>query len=461
MLLAAVLEAGTPVHAQPFSYVNTTALHTNVATSSGTITMPGLTTNQSFTTVVSNYTIGDSLATAFGKVNNNFAFIANWMGTNESGVYELTLTNAGGTYISVDGSTLVLNTNGFGGGGGSGGGVTNVVSTNGVSIIIGGTLFLSTNGLSGGNINGTNPIFTNSVTIVNPNVVNYSLLSVTVSGYSNACINGTYTNDATACVLTNQCGFIFSLINPDGSGTINGGATNLNYITCLAAVVSGCTENTNVNNLYNEYADVSFGPYYGLKNPFFPTGGAASYALKRGDTGFSLYGSTSTNAFVLYSINCTTNKTLLAGSTFTLNSGGAWGAPYPTVTFYITNVPAFIPNFMCNTQPTPIAGGSSTVSFPYAIIQGNGTETSGVYTNYTITVVSGNSGMNTPNPTSYIGLQTDCCNQNALGGVNGGWGIYDPLQNLCKIVVTPTQTNKICNCCYPTNLAPVTPLSPP
>jgi hypothetical protein len=376
-------------------------------------------------------TKGDTLPVAFGKVNSNAVWFQLQLAAG--------LTN------------------------GSGGGVTNVIPTNGVSIVIGSTLFLNTNGLSGGNINGTNPIFTNSVTIVNPNVVNYSLLSVTVSGYSNACINGTYTNDATACVLTNQCGFIFSLINPDGSGTINGGATNLNTMVCLAAMISGVTVNTNMNGLYLQQAgqivlnNVNNGSSTGT-NYFQLHVDASSLTMfcKPANLGYQ------TGVFSITNIN-TSFTMLTMGSPYVLNGAGYWqSTPQPNVTFFITNTPAqFIPSFMCNTHPTPIAGGSSTVSFPYAIIQGNGTETSGVYTNYTITVVSGNSGINTPKPTSYIGLQTDCCNQNALGGAYGGWGIYDPLQNLCKIVVTPTQTNNICNCCYPTNLAPVAPLSPP
>ena len=253
MMLAAMLEAGAPVHAQ-FSYVNTTTLHTNVATSSGSISMPGITTNHSFTTVSSNYTIGDPLATAFGKLNGDFAFIANWMGTNESGVSGLVMTNAGGTYISFDGSTLVLNTNGFGGGGGGGGGSNYLATSFGVGndLTISNTFTLITNYASGWNLT--------AITISGPTNCDGSTNSIYtlcqdassfLFGYlTNAC-----TNIYTPILGTNFPPLLSSIItDPTVSNFVNNaGVTNLLTALSLNQLVQELSAAGLLTNLYAVY----------------------------------------------------------------------------------------------------------------------------------------------------------------------------------------------------------------
>jgi hypothetical protein len=60
------------------SFINLTSLSTNVTTSSALITIPGLCTNYTYTVVNSNnLVIGDTLPTAFGKVNSSFAYVSN------------------------------------------------------------------------------------------------------------------------------------------------------------------------------------------------------------------------------------------------------------------------------------------------------------------------------------------------------------------------------------------------
>jgi hypothetical protein len=447
MMLAAVLEAGVPVRAA-VSYVNLTTLHTNIQIISGYATVSGVYTNLPFTLINSNYyTLGDSSPTSFGKINADIYYIYNWMLTNSfGGVANLILTNTGASYISMDGTSIILNTNGMGGGIGSGG-VTNAVPTNGVSIVIGSTLFLNTNYTSGSFLlksfgAGNDLTITNSFTLVNTNVTGYTLHSVTMTGITiDTNANGTYVYDSDIGSLTNQGGYLLGTIDPTGWGTIDGDTNrpinivdfdpSTNYVV---TIVVSPDNNLGVGTWHyishNNYTNGDYGQH-AYANYVPATTNWVFHSIT--DSGTRTFYTTNTPAVPA---NGSVYQTYTNGVAFT-NTGFPLAV---LATFNTTNrVPGiFFPNFTNSFSSIP-------TNLDWAIFQPNGTPTTnGTYTNYTLVTYSTTNRCTTlhgnvvcTHPFSQLdGLSNS---NNFINGCPSG-GHHDATQGFSSTVPDPSAT---------------------
>jgi hypothetical protein len=193
-------------------------------------------------------TKGDALPTAFGKVNSNAVWFQLQLAAG--------LTN------------------------GSGSGVTNLVPTNGVSIIIGSTLFLNTNYASGSYLlesfgAGNDLTISNTFTLMTNSIVGWNLTTITISGPTNCdgSTNSIYnlcqdTNSIVFGYLTNSCTNIYTPIQftnfPPGLSNIvtdptvsnfvnNAGVTNQMTALYLNQLVKELNDNGLLTNLYAVY----------------------------------------------------------------------------------------------------------------------------------------------------------------------------------------------------------------